>query len=109
MIFQADATKLPAFAGSVNERGGYSIYRIERAVAPAAPDATRLTSVSDRVGGQMGRGLVAAYLASLKAKADVTINHANLEKEGERASPARKPVTPPGSRGSWDRAGDSRG
>ena len=100
MIFQADATKLPAYAGSVNERGGYSIYRIERVVAPAAPDATRLTSVSDRVGEQMGRELVAAYLASLKAKADVTINQANLEKEGERASPGQKPVSPRGRRGS---------
>ena len=100
MIFQADATKLPAYAGSVNERGGYSIYRIERVVAPAAPDATRLTSVSDRVAEQMGRELVAAYVASLKAKADVKINQANLEKEGERASPAQKPVSPRGRRGS---------
>ena len=42
MIFQADATKLPAYAGSVNERGGYSVYRIQKVIAPAAPDAARL-------------------------------------------------------------------
>jgi peptidyl-prolyl cis-trans isomerase D len=98
MIFQADATQLPAYAGSVNERGGYSIYRIEQVVAPAAPDAARLTALSSRVGDQMGRELAAAYVASLKAKADVKINQANLEKEGGRAGPER-PVSPRGRRG----------
>ena len=84
----------------MNERGGYSIYRIERVIAPAAPDTARLTAFSDRVGEQMGRELTAAYVASLKAKADVKINQANLEKEGERAGPAQKPVSPRGRRGS---------
>ncbi|MDQ2963644.1 MAG: SurA N-terminal domain-containing protein [Pseudomonadota bacterium] len=100
MIFQADATKLPAYAGSVNERGGYSLYRIERIIAPTAPDAARLTALSTRVGDQMGRELAAAYVASLKAKADVKINQANLEKEGGRTGPAGRPVSPRGRRGS---------
>jgi peptidyl-prolyl cis-trans isomerase D len=102
MIFQADATKLPAYAGSVNERGGYSVYRIQRVIAPAAPDAARLTALSNRVGEQMGRELAAAYVASLKAKADVKINQANLEKEGGRAGagPAERPVSPRGRKGS---------
>jgi len=99
MIFQADATKLPAYAGSVNERGGYSLYRIQRVIAQAAPDAARLTAFSNRVGDQMGRELAAAYVASLKAKADVKINQANLEKEGARAAPAERPVSPRGRRG----------
>jgi peptidyl-prolyl cis-trans isomerase D len=99
MIFQADATKLPAYAGSVNERGGYSLYRIQRVIAQAAPDAARLTAFSNRVGDQMGRELAAAYVASLKAKADVKINQANLEKEGARADPAERPVSPRGRRG----------
>jgi hypothetical protein len=48
----------------------------------------------------MGRELVAAYVASLKAKADVKINQANLEKEGGRAGPAQQPVSPRGRKGS---------
>jgi peptidyl-prolyl cis-trans isomerase D len=102
MIFQADATKLPAYAGSVNERGGYSVYRIQKVIAPAAPDAARLTALSNRVGEQMGRELAAAYVASLKAKADVKINQANLEKEGARSgpAPADRPVSPRGRKGS---------
>jgi len=99
VIFQADATKLPAYAGSPNERGGYSLYRIERVIEASAPDAARLTGFADRVGEQMGRELVAAYVASLKAKADVKINQANLEKEGS-AAPGQKPVNPRGRRGS---------
>jgi peptidyl-prolyl cis-trans isomerase D len=102
IIFQADATKLPAYAGSINERGGYSVYRIQRVIAPAAPDAARLTAFSNRVSDQMGRELAAAYVASLKAKADVKINQANLEKEGQqqRAGPAERPVSPRGRKGS---------
>jgi peptidyl-prolyl cis-trans isomerase D len=94
VIFQADAKKLPAYAGSPNERGGYSLYRIERIIEPPAPDATRLNAFSDRVGEQMGRELVAAYIASLKAKADVKINSSNMEKdkEGGRAAPESKPL-----------------
>jgi peptidyl-prolyl cis-trans isomerase D len=100
MIFQADATKLPAYAGSINERGGYSVYRIQRVIAPAAPDAARLTAFSDRVGDQMGRELAAAYVASLKAKADVKINQANLEKEGQGAGSTERPVSRRGRKGS---------
>jgi peptidyl-prolyl cis-trans isomerase D len=100
MIFQADATKLPAYAGSINERGGYSVYRIQRVIAPAAPDAARLTAFSDRVGDQMGRELAAAYVASLKAKADVKINQANLEKEGQGAGTTERPVSRRGRKGS---------
>jgi peptidyl-prolyl cis-trans isomerase D len=99
MIFQADATKLPAYAGSPNERGGYSLYRIDRMIEASAPDAARLTAFTDRVGEQMGRELVAAYIASLKAKADVKINQANLEKEGS-AAPDQKPLRSRGRRGS---------
>jgi hypothetical protein len=47
----------------------------------------------------MGRELVTAYVASLKAKADVKINQANLEKEGS-AEPGQKPVSRRGRRGS---------
>jgi peptidyl-prolyl cis-trans isomerase D len=100
MIFQADATKLPAYAGSINERGGYSVYRIQRVIAPAAPDAARLTAFSDRVGDQMGRELAAAYVASLKSKADVKINQANLEKEGQGAGTTERPVSRRGRKGS---------
>ena len=29
-IFEADPRKLPAYSGATNERGGFSIYKVER-------------------------------------------------------------------------------
>lgn len=91
-IFQADASKLPAYAGSTNERGGYSLYRIQRVVAPPAPDAARLTAFANRVGDQIGRELAAANVASLRAKAEVKINQTSLEKDLGPTAPADRPV-----------------
>src|SRR5438128_1584087 len=80
-IFQVDPAKLPAYLGAANDKGGYSLYKITKVVAPPPPDANRLTAFSTRVGDQVGRELFTAYVASLKAKADVKINQANLEKK----------------------------
>ena len=49
--------------------------------AAGAPNRRKLDAARGRVGEQLGRELLDAYLASLKAKADVKINQANLEKE----------------------------
>jgi peptidyl-prolyl cis-trans isomerase D len=93
-IFQADAAKLPAYAGAANERGGYTIYRIERVIPPPPPDAARLTAFTNSVGQQIGRELASANVASLRAKADVKINQANLEKDVEGNAPAGRPLSP---------------
>jgi peptidyl-prolyl cis-trans isomerase D len=81
LIFRADPAKVPEYVGATNERGGYSIYRIEKVIVPPATDAGRLTAASNRIGEQIGRELTAAYLAALKARADVKINQANLDKK----------------------------
>jgi peptidyl-prolyl cis-trans isomerase D len=100
MIFQADSSKLPAYVGSANERGGFSIYRVLRVVPPAAPDATKLTAYTDRVGDQLGRELMSAYAASLRTRAEVKINEANLERgnEGESGNTGSAPPARQGRR-----------
>jgi len=80
-VFQAAATKLPAYAGAVNEAGGYSIYKVLRIIDAPAPDPAKLAAASSRVAEQLGRELFTAYLASLKADADVKINQGALEKK----------------------------
>jgi peptidyl-prolyl cis-trans isomerase D len=80
-IFQADEHKLPAYAGATNERGGFSIYRIDKVIDAPAPDAAKLASAGSRVGSEIGRELMSAYLASLKADTDVKINSSALEKK----------------------------
>jgi peptidyl-prolyl cis-trans isomerase D len=93
-IFQVDASKLPGYAGSVNERGGYSLYRVERVLTPPPADAAKVNGFAGRVGDQVGRELASAYLASLRAKADVKINEAALEGETSGAGP-NKPAKLP--------------
>lgn len=80
-IFQADPAKLPAYTGAPNERGGYSIYKIDKVVDPPAPDAAKLNTAGTRVADQVGRELMTAYLASLRAGTDVKINQTGLEKK----------------------------
>jgi peptidyl-prolyl cis-trans isomerase D len=80
-IFGADEHKLPAYVGAQNERGGYAIYRVDKVIAPPAPDQAKLQAASARVGSEIGRELMDAYLASLKADTEVKINQAVLEKK----------------------------
>jgi peptidyl-prolyl cis-trans isomerase D len=80
-IFQANASKLPAYVSAPAERGSFSVYKVIQVVTPPAPDPERLKAFNNRVGDQVGHELFNAYLASLKSKADVKINQANLEKK----------------------------
>jgi peptidyl-prolyl cis-trans isomerase D len=79
-ILAADATKLPAFTGFGGERG-YVVYRVTRVIeAPAKPEAdakAALARLESRVGGEQ----FSAYAASLRSRAKVEINKANLEKK----------------------------
>ena len=50
-------------------------------IQPPPPDAARVSAFKERIGEQLGREMFNAYLASLKAKADVKINQTNLEKK----------------------------
>jgi peptidyl-prolyl cis-trans isomerase D len=66
---------------TVNEAGGYSIYKIVKVIDPPPPDAAKVAAAGTRVGEQLGRELFTAYLASLKAGTDVKINPGALEKK----------------------------
>jgi peptidyl-prolyl cis-trans isomerase D len=79
-VFQASPAKLPVYAGAVNERGGYSIYKVIKVIDAPAPDAGKLAMAGTRVGNELGRELLAAYLGSLKAATEVKINQGALEK-----------------------------
>jgi len=79
-VFQADAAKLPQYAGAPSERG-FAIYRVLKMTLPPTTDAAKLAAASSRIGELQSREVFDAYVASLKAKADVKVNQANLEKK----------------------------
>ena len=80
-VFQANPDKLPSYTGATNERGGFSIVKVLKVLTPSDGDKARVDMASSRLSEQLGREMLAAYMASLKAKADVKINQANLEKK----------------------------
>ena len=80
-IFQASGTKLPTYVAGVTNDGGYSIYKIVKVIDAPAPDTGRLALATSRVGSEIGRELMTAYLAGLKATTEVKINQSALEKK----------------------------
>jgi len=80
-IFQANATKLPVYVSSVANDGGYSIYKLVKVIDAPAPDTGRIALAGSRVGSEIGRELMTAYLAGLKAATDVKVNQSALEKK----------------------------
>jgi peptidyl-prolyl cis-trans isomerase D len=80
-VFDADSKKLPAYAGATDPSGGFAIYKVEKVIEPPAPDAAKVDQASSRVASEIGRELMNAYLAGLKADTDVKINQAALEKK----------------------------
>jgi peptidyl-prolyl cis-trans isomerase D len=77
-VFQADATKLPRYVGATSDKGGFAIYKLVEVKAPEA-DPRRAEAAATQLGDQIGRELTNAYVASLKAAADVKINQKALE------------------------------
>ena len=80
-IFMANPDKLPAFVGATNERGDFSIFRVQSVNTPGNTDKAKLDAASARLSEQVGREMLTAYLATLRCKGEVTINQANLEKK----------------------------
>jgi peptidyl-prolyl cis-trans isomerase D len=80
-IFQTDPTRFPAYVTGSNPRGGFSIYRVTKVIEPSSLDEARLKLAGERMGDQLGREFATAYLAALKARSDVKINQAQLEKK----------------------------
>jgi len=82
-IFEASAQKLPDYVGATNDKGGFSIYRLDKVIEPPAPEAAKVETAQTRVGSEIGRELMNAYLAGLKADTDVKINQTALEKKAQ--------------------------
>jgi peptidyl-prolyl cis-trans isomerase D len=78
-VFRADATKLPAFAGT-DTPNGYSVFRITKVLA-APEDPQRTQQLEAALARLEGRDQSAAFVSGLRERAKVEINRANLEKK----------------------------
>ncbi len=80
-ILAADALKLPAYVGAERGEEGYMLYKVGRLLEPEPkPDAQKTADLA-RAAQQTGAQQLEAYIASLRARAKIEVNKANLEKK----------------------------
>jgi peptidyl-prolyl cis-trans isomerase D len=80
-VMTVDASKLPAYAGLEGGDRGYSIYRVTKVVPGEFKAGAQSSEELAALNQQAGAEQVEAYVASLRARAKVDINRANLEKK----------------------------
>ena len=93
VIFDADPRKLPAYSGAPNERGGFSIYKVEKRDRCAGADAAKLQAAGARVGSEIGRELMTAYLACAEGGQRRQDQSGDAGEEAVERSSARACVT----------------
>lgn len=77
-VVAANTAKLPAYVGMAIPDQGYAILRISKVIQPPTKeDKERETQTANA----LGAAEFEAYVASLKGRADISINSANLEKK----------------------------
>jgi hypothetical protein len=80
-LLAAEASRLPVFAGAARGAEGYVLYRADKVLeAEPRPEAQR-SAERARAAQLAGARQMDAYIASLRAGADVEIHAANLEKK----------------------------
>jgi peptidyl-prolyl cis-trans isomerase D len=78
-VYKADAAKLPAYTGVEAPGGGYMLLRISKVVEPQKLDRAQQKSLGEGLAQVLGEEHFAAYVLSLKQKAKVSLNKAQIE------------------------------
>jgi peptidyl-prolyl cis-trans isomerase D len=77
--FRTDVSALPAFDGVENPGVGYTLIRVSRVDSAAPTDNDEKSLLRSEMEDALAEEYTAAYLGSLKAKADITVNKQLLE------------------------------
>jgi hypothetical protein len=80
-LLSADPDKLPAFAGAARGDEGFMLYRVDKVLEPEARTEAQRGAERARQAQLAGARQMEAYVASLRAQADIEIRTANLEKK----------------------------
>lgn len=72
--FRVTADALPAFDGVENRNVGYSVIRVSRVDSAAPTDSDERKLLQNEMETALAEEYTAAYLASLKSRADITVN-----------------------------------
>ena len=80
-VFSADVSKLPAYAGVPAAQGRFVVYRITKVKDVTAVDPQQRKALGKQLADMAGQEQYAAYLASLRERADVKIDRKQLEQD----------------------------
>jgi peptidyl-prolyl cis-trans isomerase D len=78
-VVSADVAKLPAYVGMPVPEAGYLLLRISKVIDADTKELDAQNT--QRLAGLMGASQYEAYVASLRGRADIEVNPANLEKK----------------------------
>jgi peptidyl-prolyl cis-trans isomerase D len=78
-VFKIDTRKLPAYAGFMNAKTGYTIVQVSRVDNALATDDEAKKNAEAELQAAMAAEYVSAYGKSLKAKSDIVVNRKLLE------------------------------
>ncbi|HET8608209.1 MAG TPA: SurA N-terminal domain-containing protein [Burkholderiales bacterium] len=78
-IASADVTKLPAYTGVENAKGGYTLVKITRVIDPPAPTDEQRVHYAQQLDQLLARQEVGAYITSLKQQAKIKINQSLMQ------------------------------
>ncbi len=73
-VFKIDANKLPAYAGVADSNKGYLLIQVSGVNNTLASDETEMKSAQTELQSALAAEYVSAYVKSLRAKSDVSIN-----------------------------------
>jgi peptidyl-prolyl cis-trans isomerase D len=79
--FKLDGGHLPGYAGVETARGGFVLLRVSRVVDGGEIDAARRKAATDELRQAIGQEELNAYVANLKARADVKLRLERLEQK----------------------------
>jgi peptidyl-prolyl cis-trans isomerase D len=80
-ILAADPGKLPAYVGAARGTEGYMLYRVAKLLEPEPKTEAQKAAERARAAQLAGARQLDAYVASLRARADIEIRQGNLEKK----------------------------
>jgi peptidyl-prolyl cis-trans isomerase D len=80
-ILAADPAQFPAFVGAARGAEGYMLCRVAKLLEPEPKTEAQKTAERARAAQFAGASHLEAYVASLRARADIAVRRANLEKK----------------------------
>jgi peptidyl-prolyl cis-trans isomerase D len=80
-ILAADPGKLPAYVGAARGTEGYMLYRVAKLLEPEPKTEVQKAAERARAAQLAGTRQLDAYVASLRARADIEIRQGSLEKK----------------------------